>query len=57
MIVEIAVPQSGCPKGKLLEVVNIRDDGSITGYEYENQNNWTLYYVPKGEYTRVKNID
>lgn len=55
MIVEVTIPQIGLPKGSWLEVVRVRNDGSIAGYNYNNENDWTLYYITKGEYVRVKN--
>lgn len=52
--VKVTVPNEGCPKGRVIVVHHIQDNGTIYGMNAEDDKDWTSYYIPKGEYEFIK---
>lgn len=51
--IKVLIPYSGCPKGRELYVTNIQDDGTAVCLNVNNPDDWTTYYIYKGDYEFV----
>ena len=52
--IKVTNPQEGCPRGRVLYVIHIQDNGTAVGLNVKNDNDWTKYYVPNDEYEFVE---
>ena len=53
LVVEVVKPYESCPSGRLLSSLTFHENGSITGFNHENDNDSTKYKIEKGDYVFV----
>ena len=50
IVVKVTKPYEDCPMGRLLLVTTVYDDGSVSGLNYKNEDDWTRYTIQNGDY-------
>jgi hypothetical protein len=48
--IKVITPLQECPRGRILHVTHIQDNGTVIGLNANNANDWTRYYIPVSAY-------
>ncbi|GAA4878910.1 hypothetical protein GCM10023310_68750 [Paenibacillus vulneris] len=51
---KVTIPQSGCPKGSIIDVIHIQEDRTAVGINASNEYDSTLYYIPQNAYKFIE---